>query len=50
MHLEEAHRLEKINPGPTAFKQIYEVIGKNNSFCNKIIHNDVTTTDADKMC
>ncbi|XP_075150698.1 uncharacterized protein LOC142224797 [Haematobia irritans] len=41
------NKLGKINPGPSAFKQIYQVIGKNkHPFCNKITHNNCTITNA----
>lgn len=55
INLEQAEifnqRLGKIKPGPTAFKKIYNVIGKNKSpFCDEIVYDDVTINDDDEKC
>lgn len=50
VNLEQAkkfnEKLEKIKPGPTAFKQVYQIIGKKNSpFCKQILVNNHTVTN-----
>lgn len=50
VNLDEAkkfnNKLEKIKPGPTAFKEIHKMVGKKkSSSCQKITHNNITTTN-----
>lgn len=55
MNLEQAQlfsqRLEKIKPGPTAFKEIYQIMGKKKSpFCDKLLVGDTSITEDDEIC
>lgn len=38
-------RLKKIVPGPTAFKEISQMMSKKSSFCQQLCHNGVITTN-----
>lgn len=54
VNLEEAQifnsRLKKIKPGPTAFKEIYQIVGKRKSpFCQQIQHDGTTTSCSSEM-
>ena len=55
INLEQAQnfsqRLTKIKPGPSAFKEIYGMVGKKTSpFCDKIITDNGTITDDKEKC
>ena len=55
INLEQAQnfsqRLTKIKPGPSAFKEIYGMMGKTTSpFCDKIITDNGTITDDKEKC
>lgn len=44
------HRLSKITPGPTAFKEVYQMIGKNKSpFCQQLVYNDTLISGSSQI-
>ena len=54
INLEDAknfrNRLSKIKPGPTAFKEVFKITGKNKSpFCQQILHNDTITSNSSQI-
>lgn len=43
-------RLQKIKPGPNAFQQIFQIVGRKKSpFCNKLTINNITTTSSSEI-